>query len=177
VVAVLDNVGVDKAHFIGASWGGRLLFGIAEHAPQRALSVTIGGQTPYRFDTDTAGVRMVTTAFEAGRSMDDFVTAMGGLGAVDAETQAWTMANDFEALAAAWQAAMMEDDIVADLSKMDMPCLIYAGTNDADFFEDARRAASQIPGAMFVSLEGLSHLEAHANVDGILPHIRKLIEA
>jgi pimeloyl-ACP methyl ester carboxylesterase len=176
VVAVLDDLGIDRAHFIGASWGGRLLFGIAEYAPQRVLSLTIGGQMPYRFDPDSAGVRMVTAAFETGRSMDDFVAALGGLGTVDAEPRAWTMANDFEALAAAWQAAMMEDDI-AELSKMDMPCLIYAGTNDVDFFEDARRAAAEISGAMFVPLEGLSHLEAHAHVDGILPHIRKLLKA
>ncbi len=34
-VAVLDELGVERAHFIGASYGGRLGFGIGEHAPER----------------------------------------------------------------------------------------------------------------------------------------------
>ncbi len=32
-VAVLDDLGVERAHFLGISWGGRLGFGIGEHAP------------------------------------------------------------------------------------------------------------------------------------------------
>jgi hypothetical protein len=45
-----------------------------------------------------------------------------------------------------------------------------------DFYEDAKRAASVIPGASFVSLDGLTHLEAHANVEDVLPRIRELLE-
>src|SRR5215210_5963444 len=41
-VAVLDELGIDRAHFIGTSWGGRLGFGIGEHAPDRVLSLVIG---------------------------------------------------------------------------------------------------------------------------------------
>jgi pimeloyl-ACP methyl ester carboxylesterase len=37
-VAVLDELGIERAHFIGNSWGGRLGFGIGEHAPERALA-------------------------------------------------------------------------------------------------------------------------------------------
>lgn len=48
-VAVLDELGIERAHFIGMSWGGRLGFGIGEHAPQRVLSLVIGGQQPYRW--------------------------------------------------------------------------------------------------------------------------------
>jgi pimeloyl-ACP methyl ester carboxylesterase len=42
-VAVLDELGVERAHFIGQSWGGRLGFGIGEHAPGRVRSLVIGG--------------------------------------------------------------------------------------------------------------------------------------
>jgi pimeloyl-ACP methyl ester carboxylesterase len=34
-MAVLDELGIDQAHFVGMSWGGRLGFGIGEHAPSR----------------------------------------------------------------------------------------------------------------------------------------------
>lgn len=177
LVAVLDELGIDRAHWIGASWGARLLFGLAEHAPGRALSLTMGGQSPYAFAPESPGVRMVTHAFTEGRSMDDFAAAMGGLGEVDAETKRWTMENDFEALSAAWSAALAEGDVVQDLSKIDVPCLIYAGTEDVDFFGDAKRAASEIHGAKFVALEGFNHLEAHVNVEDVLPHIKALLES
>jgi pimeloyl-ACP methyl ester carboxylesterase len=46
-VAVLDELGIERAHFVGISWGGRLLFGIGQHAPQRIRSLVIVGQQPY----------------------------------------------------------------------------------------------------------------------------------
>ena len=51
-VAVLDELGIERAHFIGNSWGGRLGFGIGEHAPERVLSLVIGGQQPYAIDLE-----------------------------------------------------------------------------------------------------------------------------
>lgn len=176
VVAVLDELGIERAHLIGISWGARLLFGVGEHAPGRVLSLTMGGQAPYAMNPESRGVRMVTEAFAAGRSMADFVEALGGLGEVDEEVRTHTLSNDFEALAAAWRSAMDEGGVVSNLTKWDVRCLIYAGTEDTDFFEDARRAASEIPGAHFLSLEGLSHLQAHENVDAVLPHIKALID-
>ena len=46
-VAVLDRLGIERAHFIGRSWGGRLCFGVGEHAPERGRSLVIGGNQPY----------------------------------------------------------------------------------------------------------------------------------
>jgi hypothetical protein len=39
-------------HFAGASYGGRLCFGIGEHAADRVLSLVAGGQQPYAIDPD-----------------------------------------------------------------------------------------------------------------------------
>ncbi len=46
-VAILDRLGIERAHFVGRSWGGRLCFGIGEHAPGRVRSLVIGGNQPY----------------------------------------------------------------------------------------------------------------------------------
>lgn len=176
VGAVLDELGIERAHFIGLSWGARLLFGLGELAPERVLTLTLGGQTPYAMNPDSPGVQMVTRAFSSGRSMTDFVEALGGFGKLDDDERRWTLENDFEALAAAWRAAVSEGDIAPSMATWEFPCLIYAGSEDGDFYEDARRAASVIPKGTFVSLDGLTHLEAHANVDDVLPHIRKLLK-
>jgi pimeloyl-ACP methyl ester carboxylesterase len=45
--AILDELGIERAHVIGTSYGGRLGFGIGELAPERVLSLVVGGQQPY----------------------------------------------------------------------------------------------------------------------------------
>ncbi len=47
VTSVLDHLGIDKAHYLGYSMGGRIGFGIAQHAPERVNSLMIGGMHPY----------------------------------------------------------------------------------------------------------------------------------
>ena len=175
VVAVLDTLGVEKANLIGLSWGARLLFAFAEQETHRVLSLTLAGQSPYAFRPDSAGVQAVSRAFSEGRRMSDFVEALGGFGGMDEATKRWTLENDFEALRAAWTAAIEEGDVAQSLRAWNFPCLVYAGSEDVDFYEDARRAASEIPGATFMTLQGQGHLEAHGNVDNVLPQIRKLI--
>jgi pimeloyl-ACP methyl ester carboxylesterase len=177
VLAVLDSLQIERAHVIGLSWGARLAFAMGEHASHRLLSLTMGGQTPYAMNGGGPLVRAVTRAFQAGGGMTGFLRSLGGSAEIDLLIQEEVLANDFYALAAAWTAGLREDDLVTDLSRWSVPCLIYAGTRDIDFFDSARRAADQIPGARFVALEGLSHLAAHENVDIILPQIVALIGA
>jgi pimeloyl-ACP methyl ester carboxylesterase len=177
VVAVLDALGIERSHFIGASWGARLLFGVGEHAPDRVLTLTMGGQTPYAMNPDGPLVKMVTRAFSVGHDMSDFLKALGGSPDLDLLENAEVLNNDFDALGAAWRTALAEGDIASDLSQWNVRCLIYAGTEDEDFFQDAHRAAAQIPGAEFLALQGMSHLAAHENVDQVLPHIKALMAA
>ena len=67
VVAVLDDRGIERAHFIGISWGGRLCFGIGEHAPERIRSLVTIGQQPYAIDPDGPLARVVWEALAASR--------------------------------------------------------------------------------------------------------------
>jgi pimeloyl-ACP methyl ester carboxylesterase len=68
-VAVLDELGIERAHFVGMSWGGRLGFGIGEHAPERVLSLIIGGQQPYEWP-DSPLTRAVTYGLSICRASD-----------------------------------------------------------------------------------------------------------
>ena len=47
VLAVLDALQVDNAHYLGYSMGGRIGFGIVKYHPERFLSLIIGGMHPY----------------------------------------------------------------------------------------------------------------------------------
>jgi pimeloyl-ACP methyl ester carboxylesterase len=66
-VAVLDQLAIERAHFIGISWGGRLGFAIGEHKPERVLSLVIGGQQPYAWP-DSPLTRVVTAGHAASQT-------------------------------------------------------------------------------------------------------------
>jgi pimeloyl-ACP methyl ester carboxylesterase len=65
VVAVLDESDLERAHFVGISWGGRLCFGIGELARDRVRSLVIIGQQPYAIDRDGPVARLVGSALAA----------------------------------------------------------------------------------------------------------------
>jgi pimeloyl-ACP methyl ester carboxylesterase len=67
VLAVLDDLTIERARVIGLSWGGRLAFGIGEHAPERVRSLVIVGQQPYVIHADGPLARVVADALDASR--------------------------------------------------------------------------------------------------------------
>ena len=75
------------------------------------------------------------------------------------------LANDPAALEAAWSTALAEGAISTDLRAWRVRCLIFVGAGDADFLDQARQAAEEIPSAQFISLEGLDHYGAHTGQD------------
>ena len=170
-VAVLDELGIDRAHFVGMSWGGRLGFGIGKHAPERVLSLVIGGQQPYRWP-DSPLTRVVTEGLEASQTegMEAFARALEGFWGVrfPEPRRAAGLDNDPAALQAAWAAALAEGAISDDLGAWRVRCLIFIGAGDADFLDQARRAASEIPDAEFISLEELDHYGAHTSPENLL---------
>ena len=180
-VEVLDELGIERAHFIGNSWGGRLGFGIGEHAPERVLSLVIGGQQPYAIDPDGPLAHAVTEALGESRrqgSLEPFVEALESFASgrlPQALRNRW-LDNDPVAIDAAWNAALAEGAISEDLGAWQIRCLIYAGSGDVDFQDQARRAASEIPRAEFVSLEELDHVSAHlTQVDPLLPAVLRTL--
>ena len=176
VDAALDEAGVERAHFIGASWGARLGFGIGAHAGDRVLSLSLGGQVPYAMTHEGPIGKGVTEAFASGTGVAGFIAALGKISPVPQAVQDSLLENDGQALAASWAAAMAEGPVATNLSSWSLPCLIYAGAEDVDFFDGARRAAKEIPGALFIAIEGRNHLTAHANVNDVLPQVKALID-
>lgn len=47
-------------------------------------------------------------------------------------------------------------------------CLVFIGAADADFLDEARRAASEIPDAEFISLDELDHYGAHSSPESVV---------
>ena len=180
-VAVLDELGIERAHFIGNSWGGRLCFGIGEHAPERVLSLGIGGQQPYAIDPDGPLARAASETLDESRregSMEPFVKMLesfAGSRFLHALRERW-LDNDPAAIEAAWSAAIAEGAISEDLGVWRVRCLIHVAAGDVDFHDQAQQAADEIPNAEFISVEEPDHVGAHlAQVDAVLPAVLRTL--
>ena len=163
-VAILDELGIERAHFIGMSWGGRLGFGIGELAPERVLSLVIGGQQPYRWP-DSPLTTLVTDGLieTQTQGMEGLVQAMEAFWKIrfPEALRARYLDNDPAALKAAWTKGLAEGAVAQGLPTWRVRCLILVGAGDADFLEQARRASTEIPSAEFISLAGLDHIASH----------------
>ena len=181
VVAVLDELGLERAHALGISWGGRLCFGLGRHAAERLRSLVIIGQQPYAIDPDGPLARMVGDALAASveRGIEALVEAFEAIaGRYDDDVRTLYLECDAAAMRAAWTAAMTEGAVDEELAKWDVRCLICVAQDDLDFFDQAERAAGEIPNAEFVSIEGEDHLGVDtAGIDPILPAVLRTLRA
>jgi pimeloyl-ACP methyl ester carboxylesterase len=181
-VAVLDTLNIDRAHFLGSSWGARLGFALGEHAPERVLSLVLCGNQPYAWDLDSPTAQAVAAAVTASKRdgmagfVERFETSLDYR--FPEPDRTWILeTNEPAALAAAWRSAAAEAPISQDLSTWQVPCLICIGEGD-EMHDNARRAAEEIPGATFVSLAGHSHISAFYEADALLlPHILDLFRS
>lgn len=179
VVAVLDERGIERAHFIGISWGGRLCFGIGEHAPGRIRSLVTIGQQPYAIDPDGPLARVVGEALAAStkQGIGALVEAFEAIaGRYPDEVRDVYLACDAAAMRAAWHAAMEEGPVSEDLGAWKTRCLICVAEDDVDFIDQARRAAEEIPNAEFLSIGGTDHLGVDTSeIDPVMPAVLRTL--
>jgi pimeloyl-ACP methyl ester carboxylesterase len=183
IVAVLDRLKVDKAHFLGYSMGGGIGFWIAKYAPERFYSLIIGGAHPYAPNAEEqTGLDSLLQLLKKGKDAyiadieeSDRATIAEMTPRVRAARRAMFMANDTEALVALLSSEDYTLSFEEVLPTMSMPCLVYAGENDWAYSR-AKKCAESMPNATFVSLPNLDHVGAAYKSSIILPHITKFLE-
>lgn len=84
ILAVMDDLGLEKAHYMGYSSGGYLGFGIAQSAPERVHSLILGGTSPYADPNDDGGWDLnqiesleKQTAAEFTEGLEGFMQSLG----------------------------------------------------------------------------------------------------
>jgi pimeloyl-ACP methyl ester carboxylesterase len=180
-IAVLKELDIERAHFVGTSYGGRLCFAIGEHATERVLSLVIGGQQPYAIDPNGPLARVVKEGVVATKTegIEAFVKALEKFANIrfpDAQRERY-LDNDPAAVEAASNAMLAEGTIATSLRAWQFPCLIFIGAGDVDFLDQARRAADEIPNAELLVLEGVDHLAAHLQHDTVVPAVLRTLRA
>ena len=130
VLAVLDAVGIDRAHFWGYSLGGGVGFALALRAADRLASLVAGGADPYpRIDRRADShpwlplLRCGMAALVADCEQDPAFFAS------PSERARW-LSLDATAMMAALKAVPVTTGVAAALPRLAMPALLYRGTVD-----------------------------------------------
>lgn len=184
IIAVLDDLGLDKAHYMGYSSGGYLGFVLAKYMPERFDSFILGGTHPYPSpDPDQSAAwhagqvgkfeRLTTAEFVA--DLEGFLASLG-FPPLSSRMHSSLLKHDLRALIA-WHRAVDQDVPACDgtLGAIAVPCLLYAG-GSSDECDDARRTAGEIPGAAFVEIPHGAHLEGGTWIDALRPHILRMVK-
>lgn len=169
VIAILDDLNIGKAHFLGYSMGGWVGFGLARYAPERFDSLILGGTHPYAQSMERIR-QLVRQGIEHGT--EAFIEAREKiLGAMSNEQRERISLYDFEALMAV---AQDRPDLSKVLPTMKMPCLLFVGELDGAC-SLAREAARHMPNSTFTVLPGLDHSECVRHPDLLAPRIRRFL--
>lgn len=164
VLAVLDELRIERTHFLGYSMGGLVGYGLARRAQDRLRSLIVGAAHPYEdnswevFDrVDGSNPAAFITALETAlneRLSDDI--------------KANVLNNDLWALSAA--AKQKRPSMEHTLPAIALPCLLYCGDGDSRHAA-VERCAAALPSGRFVSLPGIGHFEGMMRSDLVLPHV------
>ncbi len=167
-IAVLDAVGVERAHVVGASMGGAITQIVVLKYPERVNSITLACTAcrnhPWRRELLNG---WATTASERGmgamtseaarwvigpRSFRRIMPAFGWLGPL-------AMGRPAHAFIAQVRAILATDEAMADaLNAVHVPALVIVGNQDILTPRgDSEELAERIPGAELVVISGAAH--------------------
>ena len=171
VLAVLDALRIDNAHYLGYSMGGRIGFGIVKYHPERFLSLMIGGMHPYESPSESAEARIALLQQGMAAYVADAETQNGPMAP---DRKARLLANDPEALIASLRAPRGLTGIEQLLLDMTLPCLLYVGEADS-FYPGAQEGVKYMPNARFVSFPGLNHSQTSQASHLVVPHVTQFL--
>ena len=177
-VAVLDDLGIDKATFWGYSMGGRIALATGKYAPERLSSLVIGGaglgETDSREDVERAQ-KSIQQYRERVELVEKYKAEGWPDDIEDWKRRFWESA-DYEAIIAC--TSHFENlDMAEYLPKVATPCLFYVGSEDNVSYPRAKACAEIMQNAQFVSIRGLDHAEGHYRSSAVLPYVLRFLES
>jgi pimeloyl-ACP methyl ester carboxylesterase len=168
ITVILDDLDIKSTNFLGYSIGGRAGLKLAKLAPNRVLSVIIGGTGPSGMNSDNRN-QLIELLKAGPQAMVASIENQSGL--MHPGVKARLLDTDFDALIASAKATY--PDLTLDLPSMTMPFLVYFGESDPSI--EFKKLFTNLPDATSFSLPGLNHAQAFARSDLVLPHIKEFL--
>jgi len=159
VIAVLDDLGIQKSHFFGYSMGGLIGAAVLRHHPERLIGIILGGYSPY--DPKSLASPPATQA-----EFDEEVKNRPGLSDDDRTRLIRNDVLSLHASIASWAGCESPPEVLQNST----PKLFYCGTEDPSF-EGSKRAGAEANDARFFPVPGEDHGGAGAAVDIAAPQI------
>ncbi len=178
VIAVLDDLALEKVHYLGYSMGGEIGFGLAKYHPHRLLSLIVGGASPFnRIGANEP--QFLLNLWEQGlaEGVDAIIAGLKAwAGSISPEYEARLRAADLVAAVASlrWYHAHLPyyGDVLPSIT---LPCLIYAGEQDEPYYADGQECVLQLPHGTFFGLPGLNHVQTAAASAVLVPQIKQFL--
>jgi pimeloyl-ACP methyl ester carboxylesterase len=163
VLAVLDELGVQKADYFGYSLGGWIGFGLAKYAPERFRSFSFVGAHPYAENLQPFR-NLMPKDLDAFSAVIDQIFGRR----LTAAMRTRLLANDLDALRMLCKDRESNADVLAS---MIMPCLLIVGELDPRL-APVRQCASELSNAMFLSLPECDHIASAVRSELVMPYLK-----
>ncbi|HEX6901914.1 MAG TPA: alpha/beta fold hydrolase [Thermoanaerobaculia bacterium] len=182
VLAVMDALGLERAHVFGHSYGGGLTLYLASRNPERFLSMVLVDSSAPTYSDDRrsrlAGLRPAATFFLRSFALrpSSIRRALQRSYYDDSQitpelVQAYLDRLRIEGVADAYQGltAPAPPGEQVELEKIDVPALVVWGAQDTLIsVETGRRAAARMPRAEFVVIDQCGHLPMEEKPEELL---------
>lgn len=167
VLAVLDALEIERAHFVGYSLGGRVGWELAGAHPDRVQSLVLGGAHPFAQSMESYRRGTLGGAGMWARLVEE------GAGALSDGLRARLLANDAAALLAS--VARDRPDRSEVIDRIRGPALLFCGTDDP-LRPEIERAAFLLPRAYLLQVTGYDHLKLAVHLEQVLSGVRSFVD-
>jgi pimeloyl-ACP methyl ester carboxylesterase len=164
VLAVLDDLDVDRAGFWGQSLGGRVGLVLAIRHPGRLRALVAGATRAQAVTLPPATIEAeVQSVREHG--MAGVVADLEAAGPLPDWLRSVILTADPAAVAACYAAMLDWPGVLGELERIQVPTLVLQDPG----LVDLRATADRIPGARLAELPGCGHLDTFTRSDLTLP--------
>lgn len=173
MVAILDDLGVERAHVLGYSMGGQIGYQLVHHHAARLRSLAVGGMSPDdpepRDEPSFLLQLYERAAHEGTEVLVEGIRSWAGAitPAYEARLRAANVSGGAAMLR--WRHEHLED-FTAALPGMTLPCLLYCGEDDEEY-EGMRRASTVLSNARFIGLPGMNHVQVSGASAQLVPEL------
>ena len=161
LLAVLDDLAVERAAVAGCSFGGRVAMQLATAAPERVSSLALFASA---LDIDDWSPEI-----QEYRAEEEALVEAGDIdGTVELNVRTWARAPETEELVADMARTALEHQVGVDVDERETPIdlasiavptlAVSAGLDFPDFARIADRIAAEVPGAQRAEIPDAGHL-------------------